>query len=129
MDTHSIIRHAYFCMRLCRKRTNLLPHHQGPNPSHDPFQHMYIANLLLVNFCFIRHPIPAADHHVSFYTSSPAMGDLTCTILLDAQHVLESVIIHFHAVIAVIRVWAITLPITYRPNHSRRVAVWLSAGV
>lgn len=82
---------------------------------------MYLLNLVVANLSFIllENVLElTVDIYSTWWTGSAA-----CFIYLYGQYVASAGITHAHINITLNRIWAISLPVSYRNHHTKTVAV------
>ncbi|OWA55101.1 hypothetical protein BV898_19485 [Hypsibius exemplaris] len=89
--------------------------------SNTPFD-IYVINLLGVNIiCLLmQYPLSVISN---LYPYGWHLGGPACTLYLYCLGILNSGIIHIHALISISRAWAIVHPMSFRTAHTNRTTL------
>jgi hypothetical protein len=91
-----------------------------------PFN-LYLINLFIANLlCTV---IQSSLEIFNYSYAHWWLGSAVCTMYLYSSYVLEAAVGGAHLLIIVNRVWAVTLPHSYRTRHNRLTAVLLCVGM
>ncbi|OQV23494.1 hypothetical protein BV898_02611 [Hypsibius exemplaris] len=96
-------------------------------PLWTPFN-VYVVNLILGNWLNMVTFMPL-DILFNLYGYKWPMGEALCTYYLISSWYLEEVIYNSHQLIAIMRIWAVTGPVSYARYQSVRLSACLSTGV
>ncbi|OQV12053.1 hypothetical protein BV898_13703 [Hypsibius exemplaris] len=89
---------------------------------------VYVLNLIVANWLNMVTYAPL-DILLNLYNYKWPMGQAWCSYYLIGSWYLQEVVYNSHQLIAIMRIWAVTLPVSYARHQSIRTSVCLSAGV
>ena len=82
---------------------------------------IYLVNLLVANLMcsVVYYPLQLLNDLYAIWWT----GTNVCTVYQYAQWIAQSAMCNAHLMIALNRLWAVTLPVSYRQNHKKSMAV------
>lgn len=88
---------------------------------------VYLMSLLVANLLntLTQYPLDVA----SSLFSTGNMGDRLCDMYIYSNYILSAGTMTSHVLIALNRLWAMTYPLSYKNNHTRKTAVFICAGM